>query len=89
MIQEPLKLKTIGFCNTKDREQKLYKNNQMILQWKRFKSFRSLKNNCGYYTKMGAKTIPEKPNGFAMKVAQEPSKLKNHCFCYTEDREQK
>ena len=46
-------------------------------------------NKCGYYTKLVAKIIPEKQNGFAMKVDQEPSKLKNHRFYYTEDREQK
>ena len=33
-----------------------------------------------------ANIIPEKHNGFAMKIIQDPLKFKNHCFYNTKDR---
>ena len=33
--------------------------------------------------------MPEKLNGFIMKIPQEPPTLKNHCFYNTKDMEQK
>ena len=89
IVQEPLKLKAIVFITQKTGSKNYATKTKRFCNGNDSRALEAQKTNCGYYTKMGATIILAKPNGFAMKVAQELSKLRNHCFYYTEDREQK